>query len=157
MSHEWNCRCVDCTADWDRMTLDTDVTPDPKSRSLTRGRRKYRRIVASPKRWQAIMDEKIGPCRVCGSQANNGVLHGKIQLHHIVSREDHGDDVPENIVPLCPVDHTYVTQRDPGACLVLMLSLEDAEYAYMIARGGENYAERAYGLVYARPSVSGGG
>lgn len=124
----------------------TDVTPDPKSRSLTRGRRKYRRIVASPRRWQAIADAKLGPCRICGSQGSNGRLYGHIQLHHVVSRQDGGDDVEANIVPLCPVDHTYVTQRDRGACLVLIAALEPEEWAYMIERGGEDYPERAYGV-----------
>lgn len=128
----------------------TDVTPDPKSRSLTRGRRKYRRIVASPKRWQAIADAKLGPCRICGSQGSNGRLYGHIQLHHIVSRQDGGDDVEANIVPLCPVGHTYVTQRDRGACLVLIASLAAEEWAYMIERGGENYPERAYGVTLGR-------
>ena len=122
-----------------------DVTPDPKSRALTRGRPKYRRIVAGPKRWQQICDEKLGPCRVCGDQGANGR-----QLHHLVSRQDGGDDVPDNIVPLCPLDHAKVTQRDSGVALVLMLSLTDAEYAYLIERGGENYPERAYGLEYQR-------
>ena len=132
------------------MPTDGPSRPDPKSRTLTRSRPKYRRIVAGPKRWQVIADEKLGPCRVCGAQGSNGTLHGKIQLHHIVSREDHGDDVPENIVPLCPHDHARVTQRDPGVALVMLLSLSDAEYAYMIERGGENYPERAYGLKYER-------
>ena len=127
-----------------------EVTPDPKSRTLTRGRPKYRRIVAGPKRWQAIADEKLGPCRVCGDSGANGRLYGKIQLHHLVSRQDGGDDVPENIVPLCPLDHAKVTQRDSGVALILLLSLSDAEYAYMVERGGETYAERAYGLVYSR-------
>ena len=32
-----------------------------------------------------------------------------------------------------------------------MLSrLSDAEYAYMIDRGGEDYAEQVYGIEYAR-------
>jgi hypothetical protein len=40
--------------------------PDPKSRSLARGARRYRRKVASPKQWQAIIAAKRGPCRVYG-------------------------------------------------------------------------------------------
>ena len=127
-----------------------DVTPDPKSRSLTRGRPKYRRHVAGPKQWQRIADEKQGPCRVCGSVEANGRLYGKIQFHHLVSREDRGDDLPENIVPLCSRDHELVTQRNSQACSVLLATLDDAEYAYMVERGGENYAERAYGMEYRR-------
>lgn len=127
-----------------------DVTPDPKARSLTRGRPKYRRIVASPKSWQRIADAKLGPCRVCGAQGSNGTLHGKIQLHHIVSREDHGDDVPDNVAPLCPHCHAHLTQRTPEVCRAFLLTLTDGEYSYMIDRGGEGYPERAYGIVYSR-------
>jgi hypothetical protein len=35
-------------------------------------------------------------------------------------------------------------------CRLLLDNLTDAEYAYMIERGGENYPERAYGLRYRR-------
>lgn len=127
-----------------------DVTPDPKSRSLTRARPRYRRIVAGPKRWQAIADEKLGPCRICGARGDNGTVHGKIQLHHLVAREDHGDDVPDNIVPLCPGCHTDVSRLDPIAVRRLLTSLDDAEYAYAVMRGGENYFERHFGLEYRR-------
>jgi 5-methylcytosine-specific restriction endonuclease McrA len=127
-----------------------DVTPDPKARSLTRGRKKYRRIVAGPKRWQAIADEKLGPCRVCGSQASNGRLYGHIQLHHIVPRSWHGDDLADNIAPLCPGCHDDVTRCEPFACRALIESLTDAEYAYAIKKSGESFFERAYGLEYTR-------
>jgi HNH endonuclease len=100
--------------------------------------------------WEKIAAEKLGPCRVCGSEGRNGRLYGLIHLHRLVSRQDGGDDVPDNIVPLCPSDHARVTQRDAGTALVLMLALSDAEYGYMVERGGEDYLERAYGLVYRR-------
>jgi hypothetical protein len=132
------------------MPTDGPPLPDPKARTLARGPRKYRRKVASPKRWQAIIDEKIGPCRVCVNPVYNGGGPPKVQFHHIVSREDHGDDVPENIVPLCHYDHVAVTRRNATACRTLLASLSDAEYAYMIGRGGEGYPERAYGIEYRR-------
>lgn len=127
-----------------------DVTPDPKSRTLDRPRKRYRRKVASRKQWEAIIAAKGGPCRVCGSTAENGKLYGLIHLHHLVARAHGGDDLADNIVPLCPHDHDAITRRDKGTALVLMLTLSDAEYAYMVARGGEGYAERAYGLEYRR-------
>ncbi len=124
--------------------------PYSKSRQLARGQRRYRRKVASPKQWQAISAAKAGPCRVCCDPASNGSQFSKIQLHHVVSREDHGDDVADNLAPLCPDDHGRVTRREPEACRNLLAALTDAEYAYMIERGGENYPERAYGLTYTR-------
>lgn len=133
--------------------LDGPARPHPKGSQLARSRPKYRRIVAGPKRWQAIVDEKLGPCRVCGAVEGNGRFGGKIQLHHIVSREDHGDDVPENIVPLCPHDHALITQRNPSAATALLVTLTDAEYAYAVEHGGEGFFERAYGLVYERAAA----
>src|SRR6059058_1857469 len=98
------------------MPTDGPPLPDPKARTLARGPRRYRRKVASPKQWQAIFAEKLGPCRVCGSAGWNGRLYGRIQLHHIVARDHFGDDVVENIASLCPVCHDAVTRRDVLAC-----------------------------------------
>jgi hypothetical protein len=126
-----------------------DVTPDPKARTLDRPRKRYRRKVASRKQWEKIVAAKAGTCRVCGGK-ENGRVESKITFHHVVSREDFGDDCEDNIVPLCMEDHAHVTRRNAQACRSVLLSLTDAEYAYMVERGGENYAERAYGLEYTR-------
>lgn len=128
----------------------SDVTPYPKSAQLARGASRYRRKVASPKQWQAIIAAKQAPCRVCRDAASNGSVHSRIQFHHLVSREDHGDDVADNIVPLCEDCHGQVTRRVPATRRTLLSHLSDAEYAYMIERGGEDYPERAYGVSYER-------
>jgi 5-methylcytosine-specific restriction endonuclease McrA len=130
-------------ASWD----DTNVKPYPKSRQLARGDRRYRRKVASPKQWQAIIAAKAGPCRSCGDSAGRG---GPIQYHHLVTRGDHGGDVADNIVPLCATCHLFVTSRYAPYCEAMLWTLSDAEYAYMIQRGGEDYPERAYGIRYTR-------
>lgn len=124
----------------------SDAKPYSKETQLHRPQRRYRRRVASPKQWAAISAAKLGPCRICGAQANNGRLYGHIHLHHLVTRQDGGDDVAENIVPLCPVCHDGVTRRNRGLCLVLMLTLTDEEHAYMERRGGYDYARRVYGI-----------
>lgn len=131
--------------------LEGDAMPRPKSAQLARGQRRYRRKVASPKQWQAIIAAKVGPCRVCGAQASNGRLHGHVQFHHVVSRQDGGDDVADNIVPLCLDCHRDVTDRDRLAGPVMLYTLTDAEYAYAVTTAGEDYFERAYGLAYSRP------
>lgn len=124
--------------------------PYPKASQLARGARRYRRKIASPKQWQAIIAAKVGPCRACGSQASNGRLHGLIQFHHIVSRQDGGDDTADNIVPLCQDCHGLVTRRNVVISSLMLEHLTDAEYAYAVQRGGEDYFERAYGLRYQR-------
>jgi 5-methylcytosine-specific restriction endonuclease McrA len=120
-----------------------DWKPDPKP---ARQRKPYRRRVASAKQWARIVAEKIGPCRVCGQAAYNGGDFPQVQFHHVVKRADGGDDVAENIIPLCLTCHDLVTRRMPATCLVMLLSLEPDEHAYMIERGGKLYAERGYGL-----------
>jgi hypothetical protein len=66
------------------------------------------------------------------------------------TRQDGGDDVSDNIVPLCWDCHDRVTLRWLEECRRLIAALSDAEYAYMVERGGEGYAERAYGIRYTR-------
>jgi 5-methylcytosine-specific restriction endonuclease McrA len=118
--------------------------PDPKSRTLARGERRYRRKVASPKQWQAIIEAKRGPCRCCNNRP--GLLGLVIEYHHLVSREDHGDDVAANIVPLCSVCHGLVTRRNPLAREVLAAHLTDAEYAYVVGKLGEGGMARLFGV-----------
>ncbi len=117
--------------------------PYPKSQQLARGERRYRRKVASPKQWQAIIAAKGGSCRVCGDREH-------VQLHHVVPRDLHGDDVPTNIVGLCPTCHEVVTLRKQGTCLALIGALTDAEYAYAVDKLGEAVWERVYGITYTR-------
>jgi 5-methylcytosine-specific restriction endonuclease McrA len=122
----------------------------PKSRQLARGQRRYRRKVASSKQWQRISAEKVGPCRVCGDPGRNGRMFGRIHLHHVVPRSSpwFGDDVADNIVPVCPDCHWLVTAPGSRSARLVCESLTDAEYAYAVTRCGEAFFERAYGIEY---------
>lgn len=125
--------------------------PYPKEKQLARGQRRYRRRVASAKQWQALFEAKRGPCRVCTDAGTNG--HGVpalLALHHLVSRQDGGDDVASNLVPLCFDHHDEVTRRLPEPCFALLATLRDDEYAYVLTKGGEDYFERVYGIEYQR-------
>lgn len=117
-------------------------TPDPKSRQLARGERRYRRKVASPKQWQAIIEAKRGPCRVCDLGAVS--WRGRIEYHHLLARSLGGDDVAENIVPLHRVCHGAVEGRVPSALRRVRDSLTDAEYAYLIGKRGEGSVESMF-------------
>ena len=123
----------------------SDVHPFPKSAQLARGERRYRRKVASPKQWQAIEAAKLGPCRVCSFRPAAG-----LDLHHLVWREHGGDDVAANIVPICRKCHAALHDRARAIARLLLSRLSDAEYAYMVERGGEDYPERVYGVRYER-------
>jgi hypothetical protein len=117
--------------------------PHPKEAQLARGERRYRRKVASPKQWQAIRAEKIDGerCRVCDCHAS---IAGAMQAHHLVARAKGGDDVADNLVPLCAICHASVTSLSAPYCRILVASLTDAEFAYCIGKGGEGFFERAY-------------
>ena len=117
--------------------------PYPKSRQLARGERRYRRKIASPKQWQAIVAAKLGECRVCCDRSRIAGHH----LHHLVPRSRGGDDVADNIVPLCPECHDAITRHKPLESRELAESLTDAEYAYVIGKLGEGALERLFGVA----------
>jgi 5-methylcytosine-specific restriction endonuclease McrA len=106
--------------------------PFPKSKQLARGERRYRRKVASPKQWQAIWEAKISgmSCRVCLDN------YGPMEAHHLLSRAALGDDVVDNIVPLCAMCHASVTTRDYVALRVLHERLLVKEKAYLVEKIG---------------------
>ena len=116
--------------------------PFPKSSQLARGERRYRRKVASPKQWQAIGAAKRGPCRVCKRPSNPAAD----TFHHVVPRDRHGDDVAENIVPLCFDCHDAIEGHNGHALRLLAASLTDAEYAYVVGKLGESGMERLFGV-----------
>ena len=121
----------------------TDAKPYPKASQLARGERRYRRKVASPKQWQAIIESKRGPCR-CLSWC----VGFPVEYHHVVERDApyFGDDVADNIVPLCAAHHGLVTQRHEHVLETLAASLTDAEYAYVVGKLGEGGMERLFGV-----------
>ena len=117
--------------------------PYPKSKQLARGERRHWRKIASPKQWQAIIEAKRGPCRVCRDERF-------IQYHHLIPRDMGGEDVADNIVPVCAECHWNLTAKRIGAPLSLVSGLTDSEYAYAVEKAGEAVWERLYGIEYQR-------
>lgn len=134
-----------------------DVQPYFKETQLARRVKKYRRKVASPKQWQAIFADKQGPCRLCAAA-------GPSQMHHLVPRDRGGDDVAENMIPLCAACHQLVELRHPDACLALVISTwrdqpdpgdrggAQDEYSYACEKAGDDWPETIYRLRYRRPA-----
>lgn len=82
-------------------------------------------------------------CRLCGRPAQDA--------HHLIFRSHGGDDVPENLIPLCRRCHDSIHASDRIARMSLMLTLRDEERAYVVSKLGDNdhaaaWAERVYGL-----------
>lgn len=124
----------------------TDAKPFPKRSQLHRPARRPKRIVATKAQWAVIAAAKLGPCRVCCDPCRNGKIYGLAQFHHLVPRSQMGDDVPDNIVPLCLFCHGDVTRRVSSSLRKLAESLTDAEYAYCIGKLGEGAIERLFGV-----------
>jgi hypothetical protein len=101
-----------------------------------------RRVKATLAEWKRIRDEKLGPCRVCGSHPTT--------LHHILSKSLGGDDIADNLVAVCGSGttgcHGLIEAFDPWACSLLGQRLTDAERAYVVARKGAYFLESRYGL-----------
>lgn len=122
--------------------------PYPKTTQLERGPKRPSRIKASPQEWAIIRAAKHGPCR-----ANGLLCEGRVELHHIVPRSWGGDDLADNIAPLCSTHHREVTDRSAPLILErLAESLTDDEYAYCIGKLGEGALERLFGIQY-RPEL----
>jgi len=120
--------------------------PFPKASQLARGERRYRRKVASPKQWQAIIEAKRGPCRVCSTFEGMGIFREGLEYHHLVARSAGGDDVQDNIVPLHPTCHERVTRGNAEARYLLGDGLTEAERAYVVGKLGESGMERLFGV-----------
>ena len=139
--------------------------PYTKEMQLGGTPKRYRRTIAGRKRWEAIIADKAGPCRICGN-GENGRVESRITFHHVVPRSSpwFGDDVPDNLVPVCLGCHDLIERRGEimlggrrgiarrrhPIAVELVVSLTDAEYAYAIQRGGEAFWERCYGITYSR-------
>jgi HNH endonuclease len=131
----------------------SEVRPDPKPVTVggigrpkpPRGQRTRGRKVASTKEWVAIIEAKGIACRL--SEAFQADNRGPIEFHHLVSRAQMGDDVADNIVPLCRRCHTAVTHRSMSHLRWLAESLTDAEYAYVVGKLGEGGMQRLFGVL----------
>ena len=76
---------------------------------------------------EAVMRKVAGAqCRVCGKAASDG--------HHIVLRSQGGDDVEENILPLCHEDHMRY-HAGKGR-----LKLRPEEFQYVVGKLGRQPA-----------------
>lgn len=123
--------------------------PYPKTRQLARGERRYRRKVASPKQWAALRAEKLDgqPCRLLvRADGHERLCDGTLQLHHLVARAQGGDDVAENLAPLCDLHHGLVTRYVPPALEALAESLTIAEQAYIAGKLGAGGMQRLFGV-----------
>lgn len=127
--------------------------PFSKERQLARGERRYRRKVASPKQWQAIVEAKGAACVICtldlelrGPDPLYFSLCGPREMHHLVARAQGGDDMADNIVCLCQRHHQGVTARAWAELYLLSESLTEQEIAYCQSKLGPGWRERLFGV-----------
>lgn len=88
--------------------------------------------------WEQIASAKLGPCRCCGQWGSS--------FHHLVPRSLGGDDVADNIVPLCGDGvrgcHGDVEARVPTALNALRQSLRPEELRYILRTKGGGFLDR---------------
>ncbi len=102
--------------------------PDPKAAA---------RHVATREEWKDLVREKAAPCRVCGS------LIG-LEMHHLVNRSQQGDDVADNLIPLCIAHHGLITRRDHATAHAVRASLTPEEAAYCAAKKSWAWLDERY-------------
>lgn len=123
--------------------------PYPKSAQVPKTRKKYRRIVASRKQWEALREERIGGCLLC--QWLNETQAFPSSLHHVVPRDRFGDDIAENLVPLCgggtTGHHGLIEAGDHEACRAfaeMLPHFAEDSYAYATTKMGDDAFLRLY-------------
>jgi predicted restriction endonuclease len=105
--------------------------PDPKP---------SKRIKATHKDWQVLRWHKMTQgCRLCG-------MRDRVELHHLVGRDLGGDDVLDNLVPLCPTHHQMVEERVSEACYALREQLRASEIRYVLEKKSFVFLNRYYPL-----------
>lgn len=77
-------------------------------------------------------------CRLCSSP--------RVTAHHLVPRSRGGDDVRDNLIPLCHSCHEEFEhgRQRPLFAAQIRAALEPGEVAYIIKRAGEGFLERYY-------------
>jgi hypothetical protein len=76
------------------------------------------------------------------------------ELHHIYPRGQGGDDVVENLAPVCRRCHGRIESRDPVSRSLLRQSLMPSHLEYLIGKLGDSektlaWLDRNYAVVYA--------
>lgn len=103
-----------------------DPKPSPRVVSFAAGRTKAR---------------LEGRCRVCGSTFG-------LSRHHLVPRSLGGDDVDENLMPLCEGCHgAFERSRERRlAGALIRAAMRADELAYVVDKKGTGFLERYYPL-----------
>jgi hypothetical protein len=121
-----------------------EVRPDPKPVKREKRPRRTFRFRATREEWAEIIAVKRGPCRVCDRS------YVRTSYHHLVPRSLGGDDVADNIAPLCGDGttgcHERVEARNQVALQLLAASLTEGEYAYVVGKLGEGAMGRLFGV-----------
>lgn len=107
------------------------------------------REVADATRWAELRALKLGPCVVCRYLGAKQEFSSS--LHHVVSKSLGGDDIAENLVPVCGSGttgcHGLLEAHHPETCRAFAAAVQqydDAVYAYAIEKLGEERFLKRY-------------
>lgn len=100
-----------------------ETSPDPKPP------KRYRATKAD---WEHMHRHFHGHgCWLCGSRT--------WELHHILPRSQGGDDVTQNLMPVCQKCHSLLHAADPNAMHRLRVMLHAGHESYLRFKKGENW------------------
>lgn len=151
--------CVWCGNSWPVSGLVPKLAAKPAS---TRSSRPPP-VEPDPKPPRRIKDPQAGAektrrearCRICGAPGvyyTDANPHGmtKLTRHHLVPRSQRGDDVDDNLVPLCGDGttgcHSDIEEYRYGARVALRAHLFAPEVDYVVAKRGREWLEKSYPL-----------
>lgn len=104
----------------------------------------------NPRPPRRVVDAAAGRVKCLSAGAECRLCRGRLALerHHLVPKGQRGDDVDENLVPLCggfgAGCHDRITQNDPEALSLLRGRLWPEEEAYVARRMGWAWLEARY-------------
>jgi hypothetical protein len=103
---------------------------------------KQPRITEDREGWEDLRRTKLGPCRVTGSVFN-------VTMFHLVGRDLGGDDVPDNLIPICQDVHMEWEHAPDGKQKwgpSIWATLTASEQRYVLEKKGPFFARRYYGV-----------
>lgn len=94
------------------------------------------RHVATQAEWETLREQKLDVCRGCHATT--------VELHHLIPKSLGGDDVADNLVPLCTDCHRKVHVGCDTTRLDVGLALTDEEMGHVLNRKGPAFLGRYY-------------
>lgn len=133
-------RMVDTPEDLDWIEHRENMEIELADRLARMDPRPVKRHKASPAEWRSIREALLPTdCRVCHTQRAS-------HLHHVASRAQGGDDIRENLLPVCASCHDLIHGRSDWALSQVRdrITENPSMLDYLIRQKGWDWLNRSY-------------